>query len=86
MKHVSARLDPHEVEVVLDRLCIRFGFCLPPAEIERLSQNPPTGVDEFTEAALVAEGYGFTKSDTLCTEARDVVAQAFLDHLANQQE
>jgi hypothetical protein len=86
MIHVSTRLDPHEVEVVLDRLCIRFGVCLPPAEIERLAQNPPTGVDEFTEAALVVEGYGFTKSDPLCTEAREVVAQAFLDHLAKHQE
>ena len=86
MKHISARLDPHEVEVVLHRLCIRFGFCLPPAEIEKLAQNPPTGVDEFTEAALVAEGYGFTKSDILCTEAREVVAQAFLDHLAKHED
>jgi len=86
MKHVSARLDLHEVEVLLDRLCIRLGFCLPPAEIERLAQSPPTGVDEFTEAVLVVEGYGFTKSDPLCIEAREVVAQGFLDHLAKHQE
>jgi len=67
-------------------LCTRYGFCLSPTEIERLAASPPTDIDKFTEAALVAEGYGFTKSDPLCIEAREVVAQAFLDHRPKDAE
>jgi hypothetical protein len=43
-------------------------------------------IDEFTEAALVAEGYGFTKSDPLCQAAREVVGQAFMDHLSKNAD
>ena len=85
-KHVEVRLEPDEVRVLLDRLCIKFGFCLPPAEIEKLAASPPTGVDEFTEAALVADGYGFTKGDPLCSQARELVAQAFIDHQAKNAD
>jgi hypothetical protein len=46
---------------------------------ERLAVSPPTDIDEFAEAALAAEGYGFTKGDS---QAREVVAQAFIEHQA----
>ena len=76
------RLDPEEVRALLSRLCIRYGFCLPPADMERLGGDPPTKVDQLTEAALVAAGYGFSKSDPLCAAAMEMVAQAFFDHLS----
>jgi hypothetical protein len=79
-KHIKAFLEPDEVRAVLSRLCIKYGFCLPPIEIEKLAASPPTDIDQFTEAVLTAEGYGFTKSDPLCNEARELVAQAFIDH------
>jgi hypothetical protein len=85
-KRISARLEPDEVRALLDRLCIKYGFCLPPAEIEKLAGLPPTDIDEFTEAALVAEGYGFTKGDPLCSQARELVAQAFIDHQAKNAD
>ena len=69
VKHIEALLEPDEVRGLLSRLCIKYGFCLSPIEIEKLAVSPPTDIDEFTEAALVAEGYGFTKSDTLCNNA-----------------
>jgi hypothetical protein len=80
VKHIKALLEPDEVRGLLSRLCITYGFCLPPVEIERLAASPPTDIDEFTKAALVAEGYGFTKSDPLCNQARELVSQAFIDH------
>ncbi len=80
IKYIKMLLEPHEVRAVLDRLCMRYGFCLPPMEIERLATSPPTDIDEFTETALAAEGYGFCRTDTLCQQAREVVAQAFVDH------
>ena len=79
MNDVKALLQPDEVRGLLSRLCIEFGFCLPSIEIEKLAASPPTDIDEFTKAALVAEGYGFTKSDPLCIKAREPVAQAFID-------
>lgn len=78
-KHIKALLEP--VRRLLSRLCTKYGFCVPPIEIERLAVSPPTDIDEFTEAALVAEGYGFTKSDPLCNKARELAAQAFIDHV-----
>jgi hypothetical protein len=83
---LRALLDPDEVRAVLDRLCLKYGFCLPPNEIERLVQSPPPDIDEFVEAVFLAEGYGFTKSDPLCQKAREVVAQAFIDHYAKNPE
>lgn len=63
---------------LLDRLSVNHGLCLPPAETERLAVS--TDIDEFAVAALAAEGYGFTKGDPLCSQAREVVAQAFIEH------
>jgi hypothetical protein len=86
-KHVNALLEPREVRDVLSRLCIRFGLCLPEDEIEKIAASPPTEVESFTEAVLVAEGYGsFTKCDPLCAEVREVVAQAFIHHLSKNPD
>jgi hypothetical protein len=74
VKHVRTVLEPDEVRGLLSRLCLEYGVCLPPFEVERLAVSPPMDIDEFTEAALVAEGYGFTKSDPLCKKARELVA------------
>jgi hypothetical protein len=80
LKQIHAVLAPQEVRDVLFRLCMKFGFCLTPVEIEKLAASPPGDIETFTEAALVAEGYDFTKSDSLCASVREVVAQAFIDH------
>lgn len=85
-KNLRVQLDPIEVEEVLSRLCIRFGFCLPPKEIDYLCLNPPTGIEEFTEAALVAEGYGYSRSDTVCIQARDEVERAFFEHIERRRQ
>jgi hypothetical protein len=86
VKHITAFLEPKEVRGLLSRLCIEYGFCLPPIEIEKLAVSPPTDINQFTEAVLVTEGYGFAKSDPLCKKAREVVAQAFLDHQARNAD
>lgn len=84
-KHLRVQLDPNEVYGLLCRLCIRFGFCLPPEEIERLCLNPPAGVEEFTEVVLSAEGYSYTRSDELCRAARDEVERSFVEHLEKRR-
>lgn len=44
------------MEKVLDDLCVILGFCLPPDEKAKLRNDPPSGVDEFTDAVIRAEG------------------------------
>src|SRR5512142_3427096 len=46
------------VRQLLDELCIKLGFCLPPDENRRLIESPPRDVDAFTDAVFVAEGMG----------------------------
>jgi hypothetical protein len=65
VKHITAHLEPAKVRALLSQLCVKLGFCLPPLEIERLATSPPEDSDEFTEAVLVAEGYGVAHSGPL---------------------
>lgn len=44
------------LEKVLYELCVELGFCLPPEEGAKLRTDPPSGVDEFTDAVIRAEG------------------------------
>jgi hypothetical protein len=82
--HVKARLDSEEVRALLAELCVTFGLCLPPLEIERLAASHPADSDEFTESVFVAEGDGVDKSDRVFRQAREFVAKAFLRHLTSQ--
>lgn len=37
-------------------LCVQLGYCLPPDDQQTISSDPPTSVDAFTDAVIVAEG------------------------------
>jgi hypothetical protein len=46
-----------EIQRLLDELCVRNGFCLPPQAQEQLRRTlPPFDVDKFTDAVFAAEG------------------------------
>ena len=49
-------LDPAEVGPLLDELCVRLGFCLPPNAREELQRAPPGDVESFTRAVFLSEG------------------------------
>ncbi|MGH9766433.1 MAG: hypothetical protein ACREAB_03285 [Blastocatellia bacterium] len=49
-------LNSNDVYFLLSRLCIELGFCLPPDEWNRLQENPPGEINEFTNKVFVAEG------------------------------
>jgi len=71
-------INKTDVKPLLERLCIGFGFCLPPAENEKLCVNPPATVLEFTNAVFSAEGLAPEGADLhLFRQVRDSVAQAF---------
>lgn len=41
---------------LLDDLCTRLGYCLPPEARQRIVNDPPASVDGFTDAVIIAEG------------------------------
>lgn len=67
-----------EISRLLDTLCVRLGFCLPPVEKQRLCENPPSGVLAFTDAVFIAEGMDPELADRhLYRQIRDLVRRSF---------
>lgn len=79
-------LTDDQVRMMLDQLCVDLGFCLPPAQIERLARDPPTDVVPFTDEVFRAEGLDPETADRrLYRRVHDVVARAF-ERAAGAQE
>lgn len=71
-------LTADQVMKLLDRLCIRLGFCLPPDAKQRLMREPPEDVSFFTDAVFREEGLDPELADRhLYRQVRDVVRGAF---------
>lgn len=68
---------PTNIQWLLEDVCVRLGFCLPPNEQIRLEQDPPKDVDAFTDAIFVAEGLDpHEKSNRgLRAQVRELVAK-----------
>jgi hypothetical protein len=45
-----------DVVRLLDDLCVKLGYCLPPDDKRRIVDNPPETIDAFTDAVVIAEG------------------------------
>ena len=56
-------LTQHQVRCLLDELCIDLGFCLPPADAERLAKDHPLNAREFADAIYRAEGMDLETRD-----------------------
>lgn len=63
-----------DVRRLLNDLCVRLGFCLPPDGIRRLELSPPHGIDAFTDAVLTTEGMGDMSHTQTRAQVREVVA------------
>jgi len=69
---------------LLDLLCVKLGFCLPPDERRRLCTCPPSSVESFTDAVFRAEGMDPDVADRhLHRQVRDFVRSAFEDEQAS---
>jgi hypothetical protein len=44
------------VQWLLEDLCVKFGFCIPPAEQKRLAIAHPDTAEDFVAAVVKAEG------------------------------
>jgi len=71
-------LTAQHVERLLEVLCVKLGFCLPPVEDARLMRAPPEDVVAFTDAVFRAEGIEPSTADRhIYRQVRDVVSAAF---------
>ena len=71
-------LNTTEAESLLSKLCVELGFCLPPENENRLIENPPKTIDDFTDAVFRAEGLNPQYAERhLYRQVRDKVAEAF---------
>lgn len=76
-------LTEPEAHKLLYTLCVKLGFCLPPADARRLKDHPPGDVQSFTDAVYRAEGLDpLTADGTVYRQVRDVVARAFREAAA----
>jgi hypothetical protein len=67
-----------EVHWLLDALCIKLGFWLPPEAVERLAGQPPADAEEFTDAVFSAEGLDpITADRKLYRQVKALVVKAF---------
>jgi hypothetical protein len=57
-------ISPQEADRVLDLLCTKYGFCLPPLWRARLRNNPPRSVAKFTDTVFHAEGLSPAAADS----------------------
>jgi hypothetical protein len=49
-------MSEREVRKLLDVLCVKYGFCLPPLWHARLQKNPPRSIDKYTDTVFRARG------------------------------
>jgi hypothetical protein len=79
VENIRAVLSRDEVWFLLKTLCEAWGYCLPPHEAERILNNPPLTVYEFTDAVFVADGEDPSSADKkMLNDLRMVVAAAFV--------
>ena len=71
-------IQKSEVRILLNKLCVDLGFCLPPDELQQLENTPPSDVRSFTDAVFVAEGMNPDHASRhLYRQVRDAVSSAF---------
>jgi hypothetical protein len=61
------------VQLLLDELCAKLGFCLTPAVQRRLRSLPVSDVDSFTDAVMEAEGTDPRHNKQLRRTVRDTI-------------
>ena len=73
-------MAPEQIGYLLGELCSQLGFCsIPPDEYDRLLEEPPDDVDDFTDQVFEAEGIDPSDSQYrhLREQVRDLVSRTF---------
>jgi hypothetical protein len=76
--HDDGQLSVEEARGLLNVLCVKYGFCLPPLWSSRLEPNPPRSIDKYLDTVFRAEGLDRTTADSAMYKAmREEVRLAF---------
>ena len=67
------------VAFLLEELCTRHGFCLPPLETQRIADNPPGNPDAFAQEVFRVEGLDPQSEPDLYRTVRATIENAFPD-------
>lgn len=70
---MSADEEQVRVQILLDELCVKLGFCLSPGVQRALRDSAPSDVDSFTDAVLEAEGVDPRLNKQLRRTVRDTI-------------
>jgi len=71
-------LSEAQATKLLNTLCVKHGFCLPPLWNARLKRNPPKTAKAFTDTVFSAEGLDPVSADSNVYAAlHHEVVQAF---------
>jgi hypothetical protein len=71
-------LSEAEAQRLLNVLCVKYGFCLPPLWSARLERNPPRSINKFLNTVFHAEGLDPISADSGMYKAmREEVRVAF---------
>ena len=78
-------LTPREADILLDDLCIRLGFCLPPLDRTQLRDCPPPDPRSFTDAVFRAEGLDPSTADLhLYRQVKARITRAFFEAVGDR--
>jgi hypothetical protein len=72
-------LRAKRIGFLLEELCTRHGFCLPPLDQQRVVENPPDDPDAFAAEVYRAEGLDPSSDRDLYRAVRATIAKAFPD-------
>ena len=77
-------LSPRQSQSLLDILCERLGFCLPPVDQARLRDSAPSDARAFADAVFRAEGLDPVTADSgLYRDVLTEVKRAFINARAS---
>ena len=69
--------EPRALAFLLDDLCVKYGYCLPPQSRERLEAEPPPTPEAFATAVFRAEGLDPFVDEQLYRQLLAFVTHAF---------
>lgn len=71
------KLSEKEADELLNDLCIKLGFCLPPPAQRRIAKHPPSDLARFANVVYRAEGLDPGLDSNLYRALREQIARAF---------
>ena len=86
-RQISTPLSAHQLQCLLDELCIRLGFRLPLKAIERLEKKQLLDARDFADEVFRAEGLDPRTADKfLWAQVRNTIDAHFQSAVTTQRQ